>query len=290
MNSPNTMSVIELITAATRHLEEKGFENARLEVELLLGCVLEKSRIQLYMEFDRLLTEEETESFRSVYRRRLAREPLQYITGETGFRELDVATNPKVFIPRPETEILVQHAVEFLALRPNPLVVDLGAGSGIIAVSVAYEVPGSRVVAVDINEEALFLTECNARKAGVLESLAFVHGDMIASLEGRGPFDAILSNPPYVKTADIEGLDAEVREYEPAAALDGGAEGLDFLIAIAGCAHRHLKSGGLVLLECEGDQADAVSEILINLNRYSSVETIIDLAGKKRIVKALLAG
>lgn len=289
MEESGTMRVIDLITVASRHLEEKGFENARLDVEQLLGCVLGKTRIQLYMSFDRPLTEEEVEAFRCLYRRRLAREPLQYITGSAGFRELDVTTDPRVFIPRPETELLVEAAVAFLKGRTEPVVIDLGVGSGIIAVSVAYEAPGTKVFAVDVNEDALFLTERNARKAGVREAITLVHGDMVVALDGRGPFDAILSNPPYVRTGDIDCLEPEVKDFEPHVALDGGEDGLMFLNAIAECAYDHLKPGGLVLLECEGDQADVIAGMLKKQQRFTCVEILIDLAGKKRIVKAVAA-
>ena len=281
------MRVIDLINAASEHLKEKGFENSRLEVEHILGSLLGLSRIDLYMEFERPLSEEELERFRGLIRRRLAHEPLQYITGSTGFREIDVKTGSRVFIPRPETELLVQHAVDFLRERPDPVFADLGTGSGAIAISVVYEIPDAKAVAVDISDEALLLTEQNARFMGVEKSITLVSGNMLEGLEGRGPFDAILSNPPYVKTQDIGSLQPEVRDFEPVTALDGGPEGLKYLYTVAENAHRLLKSGGLLLLECEGGQADKVLSRIEGSSYYTEVEIIKDMAGKKRVVKAV---
>ena len=282
------MRVIELINTATEHLKQKGFENPRLEVEYLLGSLLGLSRINLYMAFDRPLTENELDRFRSLYRRRLAHEPLQYLTGSSGFREVEIKTDCRAFIPRPETELLVQIAVDFLKEKENPLIADLGTGSGIIALSVVYEVPGTRAVAVDISDDALMLTEQNARKLGVEKFITLVSGNMLDGLEGYGPFDAILSNPPYVKTHDIVGLQPEVREYEPITALDGGTDGLRYLSIIAAGAHRFLKPGGLLLMECEGKQAEKMKKNIETTQKYSLVKVIRDIAGKKRIVKALL--
>jgi len=282
------MRIIDLINAASSHLQGKGFDNARLEVELLLGSVLGLSRIGLYMEFERSLSGEEVEEFRRLYRRRLSHEPLQYIIGSAGFREIEVQTDRRGLIPRPETELLVQAAVDFLRGRPEPLVADLGTGTGVIAISVAYEIPGARVVAVDVSDEALLLTERNARRAGVAESIVLVSGDMLEGIGGHGPFDAVLSNPPYVKTGDIETLQPEIRDYEPRAALDGGPDGMKYLGMIARGAHEYLKPGGLLLLECGADQARETAEILSGTGRYSVVEIIKDLAGMDRVVKAVL--
>jgi len=284
------MRVIDLITTASQHLSEKGFDNARLEVDLLLGSILGRSRIELYMDFDRPLTEDELEAFRALYRRRLAHEPLQYVIGSTGFRDVEIKTDPRVFIPRPETELLVQTAVDFLQGKAEPLIADLGTGTGIIAVSIVYEVPGAHAVAVDISEEALLLAEQNARKAGVADSITLVQADMLDGLADRGPFDAVISNPPYIRTDDIRTLQPEVRDHEPLEALDGGPDGLAYLTVIADGVHRHIKPGGLLAMECEGDQADMVAENLENQSRYSSVVILTDLAGRKRIVKAVSSG
>ncbi len=281
------MRIIDLINIASEHLGEKGFENSRIEVERMLGSVLGKSRLDLYMSFDRPLTEDERERFRSMFRRRLAHEPLQHVTGSTGFRELEIKTDRRALIPRSETELLVEIAVDFLKRVENPHAADLGTGSGVIALSVAYEVEGSHVVAVDISDEALAVAEQNARLIGVEDRIVLVRGDMLDGLEGRGLFDAVLSNPPYVKSGDIDSLQKEVSRYEPKIALDGGPDGLTFLRLIARGAHNHLKPGGLLLLECGEGQTEEIQAGITATGRYAESEIVSDLAGKKRIVRAL---
>jgi release factor glutamine methyltransferase len=279
--------VIDLITVAAEHMKSRGFEDARLEVERLLGSVLGLSRIELYLGFDRPVSEAERDRFRALYRRRLAHEPLQHLLGETDFREVTLKTDRRALIPRPETELLVEIAVEFLRGRDHPLVADLGTGTGAIAVSVAYEVPGARVVAVDISDDALLLADRNARELGVQGAITLVSGDMLGALEGRGPFDAILSNPPYIRSGEIESLQPEVRDHEPKIALDGGPDGMEYLRAIIAGAHRFLKPGGLILLECGEGQGEALKKFAEETGRYGSVEVIPDLAGKDRVIKAV---
>lgn len=281
------MRIIDIINIASEHLGEKGFENSRIEVERMLGSVLGKSRLDLYMSFDRPLTEDERERFRNMFRRRLAHEPLQHVTGSTGFRELEIKTDRRALIPRSETELLVEIAVDFLKRFENPHAADLGTGSGVIALSVAYEVEGSQVVAVDISDEALAVAEQNARLIGVEDRIVLVRGDMLDGLKGHGLFDAVLSNPPYVKKGDIDSLQPEVSRYEPKIALDGGPDGLTFLRLIASGAHHHLKPGGLLLLECGEGQTEEILAEINTTGRYSESEIVNDLARKKRIVRAL---
>ena len=279
--------VIDLITVASEHLKSKGFENSRLEVERMLGGVLSLSRIELYLAFDRPVDETDRDRFRALYRRRLAREPLQHILGETEFREVRLKTDRRALIPRPETELLVEIALDFLRGRENPLVADLGAGSGAIALSVASEIPGARVVAVDLSDDALLLADHNARQLGLQSAVTLVSGDMLDALVGRGPFDAILSNPPYIATAEIDTLEPEVRDHEPRMALDGGPDGMDILRRIIGGAPAHLKPGGLLLLEIGEGQGETLRTEAERSQKFSSVEIIPDLAGKDRILKAV---
>lgn len=281
--------VIDLITVATEHLQSRGFDNARLEVERLLGSVLGLSRVELYMAFDRPVHKADIEKFRTLYRRRLAREPIQHILGETEFREVRLKTDRRALIPRPETELLVEIAVGFLREWENPLIADLGVGSGAIALSVAYEIPGARVVAVDLSDDALLLADRNARQLGLDSAVTLLSGDMLDALEGRGPFDAILSNPPYIATAEIETLEPEVRDHEPRMALDGGADGMDILRRIIRGAPAHLKTGGLLLLEIGEDQGETLLGEAERNGQFSFVEIIRDLAEKDRILKAVRA-
>ncbi len=281
--------VIDLITVATEHLRSRGFDNARLEVERMLGSVLGLSRVELYLAFDRTVDEADRDKFRALYRRRLNREPLQHILGETDFREVRLKTDRRALIPRPETELLVEIAIDFLRERERPLVADLGAGSGAIALSVAYEIPGARVIAVDLSDDALLLADRNVRQLGLDKSVTLLSGDMMEVLEGRGPFDAILSNPPYIASAEIETLEPEVRDHEPRIALDGGPDGMDILRRIIRGAHRHLKPGGLLLLEFGEGQAEALRAEGERTGEYSTVEIVRDLTGKDRILKAVLS-
>ena len=278
--------IIDIISAASEHLSEKGFENSRLEVEQMLGSVLGLSRLNLYMAFDRLLEESELENFRSMYRRRLAHEPLQYIIGSTGFREIDIKTDRRALIPRPETEMLVECALLYLWTCEKPRVADIGTGSGIIALSIAYEIENATVVAVDNSQEALELAEYNALQLGLENRIRFVKGNMLDGLDSDSKFDAFLANPPYIKTSDIEHLQPEINVYEPKSALDGGKNGLHFLSVLASGAHHYLRQGGQLFLECGDGQVDTVVKELEKNGNYSEIDIVRDYAGHKRIVKA----
>lgn len=252
----------------------------------MLGNVLSLSRIELYLKFERPLTTAERDNFRNLYKRRLAHEPLQHIICSSDFREIKVKTDRRALIPRSETEILVEIAVDSLKNRNAPLVADIGTGSGVIALSIAFEIPESHVVAVDISDEALTLAEENARMLGLEERVTFVSGNMLDGLKGRSAFDAIISNPPYVKSESIKNLQPEVRDFDPEIALNGGYDGLRFITVIADGAHQFLKSRGLILFECGEDQASRVKKIIDDTSFYSGVEIIKDLTGNNRVVKA----
>ena len=289
-NYCHTMQIIELIAVASEHLKNNGFENSRLEVERMLGSVLGLSRIELYMDFERPLTILERDNFRKLYKRRLAHEPLQHIVGVSNFKEITVKTDHRALIPRPETELLAGIAIEFLKKIDAPSVADIGTGSGVVALSIAYEIPESHVVAVDISDEALSLARENARLLGLEDRVSFVSGNMLDGLKGLGTFNAILSNPPYVKSSNIKNLQPEVRDFEPEIALNGGYDGLKFLTIIACEAHKFLKPRGIILLECGEDQASQIKETFDNTKRYSDVGIIKDLSNKNRIVKAIKRG
>ncbi|MFA6472243.1 MAG: peptide chain release factor N(5)-glutamine methyltransferase [Candidatus Latescibacterota bacterium] len=285
--SEKTLRVVDLIITASKHLKSKGFENARLEVERMLGSVLGLNRIELYISFDRPVSETEVGRFRALYRRRLAHEPLQYVTGSTEFRELRIITDNRALIPRPETEILVSVAIEYLRGYEKPLVADLGTGTGVIALSVAKEIPGAKVVAVELSDDALQLADENIQALRLGNSVTLKKGDMLEGVVEFGLFDAILSNPPYISSGDIKTLQPEINVYEPRAALDGGSDGMRYLRTVAENAHRHLKSGGLLLLECGEEQADIIKKALEQVCHYRSIEIIKDMTGRERLVKAI---
>ena len=283
--SQRPWKLLDLLDEASRFLTSKQIEKPRLQAELLLADVLDMGRLDLYLQFDRVLKASEVEAFRAHVRQRLRRVPLQYITGRAAFRHLDFAVSRTVLIPRPETEILVEIALEYIASLPAPRVLDLGCGAGVIAVCLAHEHPTTRVVATDISAEALQVTRQNALRNQVDERVAGVCGDLFAPLRPRpdlGRFDLIVSNPPYVRRGDIATLAPEVRDYEPHLALDGGEDGLVYYGRIANQAADFLEPGGSLVLEVGDGQADEVADRL--RERFDAVEIRPDLNDIPRVV------
>jgi release factor glutamine methyltransferase len=237
---PRTLGAI--LRRATAHLEGLGIDTPRLDAELLLAHALGLSRLALYTEHDRPLTEPERRSFRELVRRRAAREPVAYILGEWGFRRLTLAVDRRVLIPRPETEAVVERCLALLEARKEPLVLDVGVGSGAIALALADERPDARVVGTDSSTDALDVAEQNRLRAGVDGRVRFVHGDLLAG--ETGPFDLVVSNPPYVSTDELPRLEPELLQ-EPREALvgEGGHE------AVARAAHDVLARRATLVFE-----------------------------------------
>ncbi|MCF8128921.1 MAG: peptide chain release factor N(5)-glutamine methyltransferase [Deltaproteobacteria bacterium] len=287
--TPKAWCIKALLETATDYLVEKKIENPRLNAEVLLAHQLHVKRISLYLNFDQPLTEEEVSGYRNLIRRRLKREPLQYITGHQEFWSLAFSVNPHVLIPRPETEILVEQAITLAGTFPEaPLhILDLGCGSGIISVTLAKEVPQSRVFATDISGEALGVAGVNARKHGVSDRIAFLQGDLFEPLTPRKPvFHLIASNPPYVCTHEIEGLLPEVALYEPQKALDGGADGMDYLRRIIHQAPQFLSPGGWLLLEMSPYQVENALFELARRGMYQKEKIIEDYSHHQRVLVA----
>jgi len=286
MTKTRTWTVLELINWSKGHLEEKGFDNARLEVELLLSHALKLPRVELYVQFERQMRPEELAAFKALYKRRLEGEPVQYITGSAAFMLGEFEVGPAVLIPRPETEALTEVVLKLLASLPAaPVVADIGTGSGVIATTVAMKVPEAIVYATDVSAEALAVAARNAERAGVAERVAFLEGDMLHPLLGNGlagKISALVSNPPYVPTGELDGLPTEVREYEPRAALDGGEDGLECLRVLVHDGPELIHPGGFLALEVGDGQAPAVEELM--RSEFESVETHKDYAGRDRIV------
>ncbi|MDZ4166693.1 MAG: peptide chain release factor N(5)-glutamine methyltransferase, partial [Coriobacteriia bacterium] len=254
--------------------------------EWLLSSATGLSRVELYAYHDRPLSPEERERYRTLVARRAEGMPLQYVTGEMPFRHLVVHVEQGVFIPRPETEVLVDVALEHLRDIECPVVIDLCTGSGCIAASLASEHAGARVWAVDIGEAA-YRTACrNALHAGVADRVQVVHGDLFGPLphELLGSVDFIVSNPPYIPSADLPELPVEVLGFEPSEALDGGPDGLDVFRRIAREADLWLAPGGGIAIELdEGRVADAAALLE---GQYEGVTVRKDLTGRDRIVYA----
>ncbi len=273
------------IPAAATHLQRCGIETARLDAELLMAAAYGVSRAALVAgatQFDGAAAER----FAAMLARRAAREPLAYIVGRREFYALELAVRPGVLIPRPETETLVEAALDFLRSRPAAAVLDIGTGSGAIAIAMAIHAPGARIVASDVSQVSLEITAENAVRHGCAGRIALRAGDCWAALEeSRAPFDLIVSNPPYVAEDELHALLSEVRDYEPRSALVGGRDGLDFFRRIAGGLARWLGRGGELMLEVGAGQAQAVEAIMRGAG-CEALARVRDLAGVERVVRA----
>lgn len=281
--------VIDLLNWTANYLTEKGFENSRLETERLLAHSLNLQRIDLYVNFDRPLIPEELSHFKMLLKRRLEHEPLQYVLGETEFYSLPFKVAPGVLIPRPETEILVDQvknvcSTEFKEDETINLL-DVGTGSGIIAITCACHIPNAEIAAVDISEQALKIAQKNAELNEVEEKITFFQQDALNEwkTEYHQKFDVIVSNPPYISAAEYEELAVEVKDFEPQQALLAGEKGLDFYHTFLKQLQDLLKPDGLAFFEIGETQAEFLSGFYLS-NGYET-EIIKDLADKDRILK-----
>lgn len=280
-------TILDLITWGTEYLTERKFDDARLTIELLLSHVLSLKRIQLYTGFDRPLSEEELARFKELLKRRLSGEPLQYITGSTEFMGLTFTVDRRVLIPRPETELLVEQCVKSLKQQfPNDeslSILDLGTGSGCIAVSLAKMVPNSHVTAVDISDDSLAVARENAELNGLSGRMSFRNVDMLQLSQNieTGPVQCIVSNPPYISKKEFAEVTKDVKDFEPNAALTDNADGLTFYPAIAAYAQKTLAVNGFVGVEHAFDQSEQVQSIF---TQYGFTDPLIikDYQGIKR--------
>lgn len=262
------MTVLEAIQKTADFFEPKGVDSPRLQAELLLAHVLKLPRMKLYLNFDRALTSGEVDAFRELVRRRGQREPLQHIVGSVSFCGLDIAANRNALIPRPETEVLAQLGWEFLQQHPSaaPTAFDFGTGTGCLPICLAVNCPRAQVWAGDISTEALTLARANAARHGVQERIQFIVSDGFAALAAGQRFDLIVSNPPYIASAEIAALQPEVRDFDPRLALDGGTDGLEFYRILAGQGGAWLNPGGKIMVEFGDGQAAAIAEIFSREN------------------------
>jgi release factor glutamine methyltransferase len=280
-------TVLEMVRWTTDYLAKRGFDDARLEAELLLSGTLDLRRLDLYLQFDRPLRPEELAEFKARLLRRTRREPLQYIAGHADFRQLRLRVDRRVLIPRPETEVLVGEVLAWARGRADLTAADIGTGSGAIALSLASEGPFARVVATDVSTEALEVARDNHRAAAAAAPVEFRQGHAYAALAGDR-FDVVISNPPYVGERERDGLDPEVREWEPPLALFSGSEGLELIRELVRGAPSHLHGGGLLALEIGAAQAEEVCRLIRETGRFAEPDVRRDLAGRDRIVLAEL--
>lgn len=271
------MTLGEVLRRSADHLAAKGSETPRLDAELLLAHALGLARIELYMQFDRPLAEAELAACRELVARRARHEPVAYILGEWGFRRLTLTVDRRALIPRPETEVVVERCLALLHGVEAAAVLDVGTGSGAIALALADEHPGARVAAIDASAEALALAAENVARTGLDVSLA--RHDLFAGLPG-GPYDLVVSNPPYVEPEELAGLQPDVREWEPHEALVG----VGATEAIARAALAVLRPGGALVLEVAEGRAGEAAALLVKLG-YDEVRITSDLAGRQRVVE-----
>jgi len=284
------VTVLEAIQKSADFLGKKNVESPRLQTELLLAHLLKMPRMKLYLDFERTLSLAEIDSLRELVKRRGQREPLQHIVGSTSFCGFEIAVNRHVLVPRPETELLAEAGWQFLStLNSQSTALDFCTGSGCIAIALAAKCPDAKIIATDISAEVIVLAKENAARNNVPERIVFLQGDGFAAFhsEGRVPrvpnsnaetkirdsqssflrkweFDLIISNPPYIPSAEIATLQPEVRDFDPRGALDGGADGLDFYRRLAAEAKSFLKPDGKIMLEFGDGQADEIKKIFEN--------------------------
>jgi len=273
------LNVGEVLKASTDFLAGKGVPSPRVDGEHLVAKALGVARLDLYLQYDRELTDTELAAARELVRRRGTREPLAYVLGEWGFRRLTLATDRRALIPRPETEIVVERCLAHLGRLESPFVLDVGAGTGAIALAILDEHPGARVTAIDASAEALALAAENAGRTGLAERVTLVHHDVGDGLPG-GPYDLVVSNPPYVLPDEIEALEPELRDWEPRRALVSS----DATEAIARGAPAVLRDGGWLVLEV-ADGAAAKVEGLLETLAFSCLVRSLDLTERERVVE-----
>lgn len=285
MNEPWTIK--KLLDWTTEYFKKYSIEWPHLEAEILLAHSLGVPRIQLYVQFERVLSPDELAEYKKLILRRSKHEPIAYITGKQPFMSLEFEVNPSVLIPRPETEKLVEVTIDAAKEIKNPIIADLGTGCGAIAVSLAKYLPEAKIYATDTSKEAIEVAKANAEKHGVQDRCTFFVGDLLEPLkELKGKLDIITSNPPYVKTGDIDSLQPEIKDFEPRHALDGGEDGLKFYKKIVGEADVYLKERGLLVFEIGADQAKAVDEMLSLTQKYEKSKIYKDLSGIERVIVA----
>jgi release factor glutamine methyltransferase len=286
-------TIKKLLDWMVSHFTEKGVDSPRLTAELLLSFVLKTERIELYMHFDQPIKKPQLDKLHSLIKRCLQNEPVQYLTGRTEFYSLSLKVAPACLIPRPETELLVERAVEFLRSRTGTqYVCDLCTGCGCIAVAIAKNFADAKIIATDICDKALTVAAENIKKYEFDRRIELLQGDLfepiISQLDVK-EFDLIVCNPPYVSGAEYEKLGMKVKNHEPKLALDGGTDGLDAYRRIAADIGSHLKKDGALLLEIGFMQGQEVKKLLEDTNAFGLVKVEKDFNNNDRIITAIRA-
>src|SRR5262245_916770 len=278
-----TWTVRRLLEWTEDFLRKRNVESPRLEAQILLAHALGCKKIDLYVRYDEEPAEDRRTAFRDMIRKRADGMPVAYLVGYREFYSLQFAVTPAVLIPRPETETLVMEAIRRIQTTVAPRVLDLGTGSGCIAISLARPHKTAQVTAVDVSGDALAVAAINADRHGVRPRVALVEGDLFAPISGQ-KFDLVVSNPPYIAHREFPALDVGVRDFEPRSALDGGPDGLDYYRRIAGDVPGYLSPGGSVLVEIGPTQETGVRELFAA--QLEPGPTYKDAAGRPRVVSA----
>lgn len=276
-------TLVDVLLKTSAWFKERGIPSSRLDAELLLGHVLGLDRVQLYLNFERPLTDDELERIRVVVRRRSAREPLAWIVEKKEFYNRDFIVRPGVLVPRPDTETLIEAALKLMPDADPLYVADIGSGSGCIGLTLAAERPGIRLYAIDRSPEALACTQANIVALDLKSRAVAIAGDLLGNFPAERPIDWVVSNPPYI--ADLSGLAPEVRDHEPRLALDGGPDGLAVYRRLIPQASKRVRQG--LIVEVGAGQAPSVATLMSEAG-LSDVQTFRDLAGTERVVAGLI--
>lgn len=282
---PTTWTIKALLQWTTDHFHKKGLESPRLDAQILLAHVMGCPKIELIARSADEPTDDERTRFKELIRRRVEGWPVAYLVGRRDFYLLSFEVSPAVLVPRPDTETLVELALRTVKGNPSPAILDLGTGSGCIAVSLAHQCKGAAVTATDVSPDALEVAKRNATTHGVANRITFLTGDLFAPLAPT-QFDLIVSNPPYIAYAEFADLSADVRDHEPRAALDGGPDGLAFYRRLAAEAGTFLKPSGSVMVEIGWTQEPAVRALFEGRSEWTSVTSAKDHGGQWRVVSA----
>lgn len=287
-SDPTPWTTRRLLTWTTQYFERKGLDSPRVSAEMLLAHVLSTTRLRLYMDADRPASELERSAFRDLVERAIADEPVDYLVGHAPFFSMMFKVTPDVLIPRPSTETIVEHVIQHVRRTPGfaqPTILDLGTGSGAIAIALAKHVAGSHVVATDLSEAALAVARVNAETHGVTDRIDFRQGDLFAPVTGQR-FRYIVSNPPYISDAEWVDVEPNVRDHEPVLALRAGAEGLDVIAPLIDQACDYLETPGQLLVEFAAAHREAAPRLASATGRLMNARVLHD---HERLPRVLVA-
>ncbi len=277
-------TIQKILAWTSAYFSDKGLDSPRLDAELLIAHALDFDRTRLYMELNKPLQEVERTAIRSLVRRRAQREPVAQIIGWRGFWKHEFKVDSRVLTPRPDTERLVERAIEVMVNTDGARIVDVGTGSGCIAISLALDLPHCEVLAVDRCSDALAVAKANGERLA-MGRVEWLQGDLLSPV--HSPINLVVSNPPYIPSNDIDNLMPEVARFEPRSALDGGPDGLEVIDRLVGQAERVLAPGGYLMLEIGHDQGQHMLAMLDSYSGFKNCRLIKDYGGRDRVVEAV---